>query len=85
MILIENGNLRRRKTMLYKLSLGAALTVALAYSSAAFAQSNQPPAQYYAPGVYTGYTGHHVHGANKKPGHHYMGHHVQGANKKPAY
>jgi hypothetical protein len=74
--------------MLYKLSLGAAVTIALACSSAAFAQSNQPPAQYYAPGVNTGYTGHHVCGANKKMmhcpmSHHYMGHHMRGANKKP--
>ena len=73
--------------MLYKLSLGAALVIGLAYSSAALAQATQPRAQYYAPGVYTG---HHVCGANKKMGHcpmthHYMGHHLCGANKKTGH
>lgn len=73
--------------MLYKLSLGAALLTALVYSSATFAQSTQPPAKYFAPGVYTG---HHVCGADKKMGHcpkahHYMGHHLRGANKKSGY
>jgi hypothetical protein len=69
--------------MLYKLSLGAALITALVYSSAALAQSTQPPARYFAPGV----MGHMACGANKKMGHcgmthHYMGHMNCGANKK---
>jgi hypothetical protein len=82
--------IKQEETMLYKLSLVAALIMALAYSSAAFAQATQPPPQYYAPGVNTMYTGHHLCGANKKMAHcpmthHSMGHHACGANKKMAH
>ncbi len=61
--------------MLYKLSLGAALITAAIYSSAALGQATQPPAQYFAPGVYMG---HHVCGANKKMAHCPMTHHSMG-------